>query len=129
MEIAKNQIDTTAKRRLSVSLYLNYLVHGMGLIILAQNMNSLGTAWNQPIKIVSFVISGIGIGRLISYLITGFLSDKISRKFFLVYAMDHDVCSADDAHVRWRGPLFAFALQYRLNHWGFGTVCLIGTQR
>lgn len=58
MEIAKNQIDTTAKRRLSVSLYLNYLVHGMGLIILAQNMNSLGTAWNQPIKIVSFVISG-----------------------------------------------------------------------
>ena len=83
MEIAKNQIDTTAKRRLSVSLYLNYLVHGMGLIVLAQNMNSLGTAWNQPIKIVSFVISGIGIGRLISYLITGFLSDKISRKFFV----------------------------------------------
>ena len=39
MEIAKNQIDTTAKRRLSVSLYLNYLVHGMGLIVLAQNMN------------------------------------------------------------------------------------------
>lgn len=54
MEIAKNQIDTAAKRRLSVSLYLNYLVHGMGLIILAQNMNSLGMAWNQPIKIVSF---------------------------------------------------------------------------
>ena len=87
MEIAKNQIDTTAKRRLSVSLYLNYLVHGMGLIILAQNMNSLGTAWNQPIKIVSFVISGIGIGRLISYLITGFLSDKISRKFFVELGM------------------------------------------
>ena len=87
MEIAKNQIDTTAKRRLSVSLYLNYLVHGMGLIVLAQNMNSLGTAWNQPIKIVSFVISGIGIGRLISYLITGFLSDKISRKFFVELGM------------------------------------------
>lgn len=87
MEITKNQIDTTAKRRLSVSLYLNYLVHGMGLIVLAQNMNSLGTAWNQPIKIVSFVISGIGIGRLISYLITGFLSDKISRKFFVELGM------------------------------------------
>lgn len=87
MEIAKNQIDTTAKRRLSVSLYLNYLVHGMGMIILAQNMNSLGMAWNQPIKIVSFVISGIGIGRLISYLITGFLSDKISRKFFVEFGM------------------------------------------
>ncbi|MFR0583390.1 MFS transporter [Limosilactobacillus mucosae] len=87
MEIAKNQVNTVAKQRLSVSLYLNYLIHGMGMIILAQNMNSLGAAWHQPIKIVSFVISGIGIGRLISYLITGFLSDKISRKFFVEVGM------------------------------------------
>ncbi|MDD6893370.1 MAG: MFS transporter [Lactobacillus sp.] len=87
MDIAKNQVDTVAKQRLSVSLYLNYLIHGMGMIILAQNMNSLGAAWHQPIKIVSFVISGIGIGRLISYLITGFLSDKISRKFFVEVGM------------------------------------------
>lgn len=87
MDIAKNQVDTVAKQRLSVSLYLNYLIHGMGMIILAQNMNSLGVAWHQPIKIVSFVISGIGIGRLISYLITGFLSDKISRKFFVEVGM------------------------------------------
>ncbi|MFR0579798.1 MFS transporter [Limosilactobacillus mucosae] len=87
MDIAKNQVNTVAKQRLSVSLYLNYLIHGMGLIILAQNMNSLGAAWHQPIKIVSFVISGIGIGRLISYLITGFLSDKISRKFFVEVGM------------------------------------------
>lgn len=87
MDIAKNQVNTVAKQRLSVSLYLNYLIHGMGMIILAQNMNSLGAAWHQPIKIVSFVISGIGIGRLISYLITGFLSDKISRKFFVEVGM------------------------------------------
>lgn len=87
MDIAKNQVNTVAKQRLSVSLYLNYLIHGMGMIILAQNMNSLGVAWHQPIKIVSFVISGIGIGRLISYLITGFLSDKISRKFFVEVGM------------------------------------------
>lgn len=87
MDIAKNQVNTVAKQRLSISLYLNYLIHGMGMIILAQNMNSLGAAWHQPIKIVSFVISGIGIGRLISYLITGFLSDKISRKFFVEVGM------------------------------------------
>lgn len=87
MDIAKNQVNTVAKQRLSVSLYLNYLIHGMGMIILAQNMNSLGAAWHQPIKIVSFVISRIGIGRLISYLITGFLSDKISRKFFVEVGM------------------------------------------
>lgn len=87
MDIAKNQVNTVAKQRLSVSLYLNYLIHGMGMIILAQNMNSLGAAWHQPIKIVSFVISGIGIGRLISYLVTGFLSDKISRKFFVEVGM------------------------------------------
>lgn len=30
------------KRRLSLALYLNYLVHGIGLIILTQNMQALG---------------------------------------------------------------------------------------
>lgn len=75
------------KRRLTISLYLNYLVHGFGLIILAQNMVSLGQAWSVPLKTVSFVISGVGIGRLISYLITGALSDVFSRKLFVDIGM------------------------------------------
>ncbi|WP_423465584.1 MFS transporter [Limosilactobacillus fermentum] len=41
----------------------------------------------QPLKIVSFVISGVGIGRLLSYLITGFLADLFSRKAFVLLGM------------------------------------------
>lgn len=74
-------------RRLSFSLYLNYVVHGFGLLILAQNMAALSRAWNVPIAVVSYVISGVGIGRLLAYLITGYFSDKLSRKFFVYLGM------------------------------------------
>ena len=75
------------RRRLTLSLYLNYLIHGFGLIILAQNMVALGGAWSVPVKTVSFVISGVGIGRLISYLITGTLADLFSRKLLVNIGM------------------------------------------
>lgn len=75
------------QRRLSFSLYLNYVVHGFGLLILAQNMSALSKAWNQPLAVVSYVISGVGIGRLLAYLITGYFSDKLSRKFFIYLGM------------------------------------------
>lgn len=78
---------TIHRARLAWSLYINYFIHGFGLIILAQNMTSLGAAWNSPLKIVSFVISGVGIGRLLSYLITGFLADLSSRKAFVLLGM------------------------------------------
>lgn len=74
-------------RRLSFSLYLNYVVHGFGLLILAQNMTALSHVWNVPIAVVSYVISGVGIGRLVAYLITGYFSDKLSRKFFVYLGM------------------------------------------
>lgn len=75
------------KLRLSISLYLNYVAHGFGLLILSQNMTALGKSWSVPLKLVSFVISGVGIGRLLAYLITGYLADKISRKFFVYLGM------------------------------------------
>lgn len=84
MPIAESQIN---KRRLSLSLYMNYLIHGFGIIILAQNMVALGGTWQVPIKTVSFVISGIGIGRLVAYLITGTLADMLSRKLFIFIGM------------------------------------------
>ncbi len=80
-------LNVKDKRRLSFSLYLNYIAHGFGLLILAQNMSALSKAWNVPLAVVSYVISGIGIGRLIAYLITGYLSDKLSRKFFVYLGM------------------------------------------
>ncbi|MCO7175221.1 MFS transporter [Sporolactobacillus kofuensis] len=73
--------------RLKTVLYLNYLVHGMGLIILTQNMNALSQSWHTPLATVSYVISGVGIGRLFAYYVLGSLSDKYGRKFFIATGM------------------------------------------
>ncbi|QIR08236.1 Inner membrane transport protein YdiM [Lentilactobacillus hilgardii] len=75
-----NTMTKSNKRRLSISLYLNYLVHGIGLIILTQNMQALGNFWKVPIATVSYVISGIGIGKLIAYFLFGYLSDRFGRR-------------------------------------------------
>lgn len=87
MQTAVNVKPQINRHRLTATLYLNYLIHGFGIVILAQNMVALSHSWTVPVKIVSFVISGIGIGRLIAYLITGALADVISRKFFVVMGM------------------------------------------
>ncbi|WP_047999862.1 MFS transporter [Lactiplantibacillus herbarum] len=75
------------QRQLSFSLYLNYFVHGLGLIILTQNMQALSQHWQTPIATVSYVISGIGIGRLLAYFILGNLSDHYGRKVFVNLGM------------------------------------------
>lgn len=66
------------------SLYLNYFVHGIGVIILAQNMEALAKHWQTTTGGVAVVISSLGIGRLIVLLISGVLSDKFGRKPFVL---------------------------------------------
>ncbi|MCL1631294.1 MFS transporter [Sporolactobacillus sp. CPB3-1] len=75
------------KIRLSLVLYLNYFVHGIGLIILTQNMSALSTEWGTPVATVSYVVSGIGIGRLIAYYLLGSLSDRYGRKGLIISGM------------------------------------------
>lgn len=75
------------RRQLSLSLYLNYFVHGLGLIILTQNMQALSQHWQTPIATVSYVVSGIGIGRLLAYFLFGNLSDRFGRKVFVNIGM------------------------------------------
>ncbi|WP_413627507.1 MFS transporter [Fructilactobacillus vespulae] len=74
-------------KKISIGLYINYFIHGIALIILAQNMTSLSENWATNIATVSFVISGVGIGRLIFYPISGFLSDHFARKSFVYLGM------------------------------------------
>lgn len=71
---------------LSLSLYLNYFVHGMGVIILAQNMDMLAQRWGA-ISDVAWVISMLGIGRLIVLFASGKLSDKYGRKPFVLLGL------------------------------------------
>ncbi|MCI1858329.1 MAG: MFS transporter [Sporolactobacillus sp.] len=80
-------MSKSGKIRLSVVLYLNYFIHGIGLIILVQNMRALGGVWNAPLATVSYVISGIGIGRLIAYYALGSLSDRYGRKALIAIGM------------------------------------------
>lgn len=77
---------THSYRPLCLSLYLNYFVHGIGVIILAQNMDSLAARWGS-IADVAWVISMLGIGRLIVLFVSGKLSDKYGRKPFVLLGM------------------------------------------
>ena len=67
----------------SICLYINYFVHGMGAIILAQNMDYLANQLNTDSAGIAYVISGLGIGRLIVLFVMGALSDKFGRKPFV----------------------------------------------
>lgn len=75
----KNRYMPTA-----ISLYMNYFIHGIGVIILAQNMAMLATKWHTNAGGVAVVISSLGIGRIIVLLVSGALSDKFGRKPFVI---------------------------------------------
>ena len=69
----------------AISLYMNYFIHGIGVIILAQNMAMLATKWHTNAGGVAVVISSLGIGRIIVLLVSGALSDKFGRKPFVIW--------------------------------------------
>ena len=78
--------QTRSYRPLCLSLYLNYFVHGIGVLILAQNMDSLAARWGSLADVTS-VIGMLGIGRLIVLFVSGKLSDKYGRKPFVLLGM------------------------------------------
>lgn len=69
--------------KITACLYFNYFVHGMGIVILAQNMTVLSRHWHTDDAGVSLVISSLGIGRLLVLYIAGNLSDRFGRSFFI----------------------------------------------
>lgn len=77
----------TSRFRLKSGLFTNYLVHGFGMIILTQNLVTLAQHWQATLPVASFILSGIGIGRLLAYLIMGFISDRFGRKTTLLIGM------------------------------------------
>ncbi|WP_259335306.1 MFS transporter [Bombilactobacillus bombi] len=50
-------------------------------------MLALSQHWHSPLATVSYVISGIGIGRFIAYFILGNLSDRFGCKIFVNLGM------------------------------------------
>ncbi|EEI24156.1 MFS transporter [Lentilactobacillus hilgardii] len=76
-------MSQTERIKTTACLYFNYLIHGMAIVILAQNMTVLGNQWHVGDAGVSMVISSLGIGRLLVLYISGTLSDKLGRKLFI----------------------------------------------
>ncbi|MEC5319608.1 MFS transporter [Brenneria populi subsp. brevivirga] len=71
----------------SIGLYINYLVHGMGVILISLNMPHLQLQWQTDAAGVSVVISSLGFGRLSVLLVAGMLSDRFGRKPFIYLGM------------------------------------------
>ena len=80
--LTKNKYMPTA-----LAMYINYFIHGMGAIILAQNIDFLMEQFNTNNAGVSYVISALGLGRLIVLFVSGILSDKYGRKPFILLGM------------------------------------------
>lgn len=79
------------RKFLASSLYVNYIIHGMGAIIIAQNAASLMSIWQTNLTGVATVIANIGLGRLLTQLLAGKLSDRWGRKTIVLLGM---VCYA-----------------------------------
>ncbi len=65
-------------------IYLSYFLHGISVITLAQNMSSLAEKFSTDNAGVAYLISGIGLGRLVSILFFGVLSDKFGRRAIIL---------------------------------------------
>lgn len=77
--IMKNQYFKAAS-----GMYINYFLLGMVNIILASNMSSLTEQWDTDSTGISYLIAAIGIGRLLTYGLSGVLSDKFGRKPLII---------------------------------------------
>lgn len=63
-----------------ICIYFSYFLHGISVITLAQNMTSLAQKFSTDNAGIAYLISGIGLGRLISILFFGVISDKFGRR-------------------------------------------------
>lgn len=55
-------------------------------IMLSSNMTALSEQWNTDKAGISYIISAIGIGKLLTYALSGHLSDKFGRKPLVIFA-------------------------------------------
>ncbi|EKR4882910.1 MFS transporter [Escherichia coli] len=68
-------------------IYFCYFLHGISVITLAQNMSSLAEKFSTDNAGIAYLISGIGLGRLISILFFGVISDKFGRRAVILMAV------------------------------------------
>lgn len=67
-----------------ICIYFSYFLHGISVITLAQNMTSLAEKFSTDNAGIAYLISGIGLGRMVSILFFGVLSDKFGRRAIIL---------------------------------------------
>lgn len=67
----------------AMSLYINYIIVGIGAIAFTLNIEPLMEQMNTNRAGIGFVVGGIGIGKLVVLLASGILSDKFGRRPFI----------------------------------------------
>lgn len=71
----------------SVGVYMNYFVHGMQAIVIAQNKDAFAAQWGTDAAGIMAVIAWTGLGKLLTVWISGELSDKFGRKPLILLGM------------------------------------------
>lgn len=92
IKVQVKKMSRKERLKTTFSLYFDYLIHGMAIVILAQNMTALGTRWHVGDAGVSYVISSLGIGRLLVLYIAGYLSDRFGRRLFVKIGILTYIC-------------------------------------
>lgn len=75
-----------------ICIYLSYFLHGISVITLAQNMTSLAAKFSTDNAGIAYLISGIGLGRLVSILFFGVISDKFGRRAVILLSVVLYMC-------------------------------------
>lgn len=75
----------------AASVYLNYAVVGAATIFISQYREVLAKAWNASATAISLVMAMAGVGRIITILFAGAISDKIGRRKTLLIALVSDI--------------------------------------
>ncbi|MGZ1145248.1 MFS transporter [Lactobacillus delbrueckii subsp. bulgaricus] len=102
MSVKKHRYAATAS-----TVYFSYFMMGIGMSLLAQFKPQFASLWHSSISEVLSVVSAVGIGGIVSILITGPISDHFGRR-----------ASAVIGHLLWAiyyiGLLYApnFAVAY-----------------
>ena len=74
----------------AVFVYLHFAVVGAATLFISQYRQTLANLWNSSETQVSLVIAMVGLGRIITILFAGAISDKIGRKKTLLIALISD---------------------------------------
>jgi len=74
----------TAYARTGRALYMNYFIHGIQTVIIAQGVPFFAERWSVDVATVFAVIAAIGIGKVGFMLFSGVLSDFFGRKPFIM---------------------------------------------